>query len=52
MEGADHESTKQAWRHSLRYARKSGAIEPIVDMIRDEVGEQPIAEAYCEDLVR
>ncbi len=49
---ADREQTVQAWRHTLRYARKSNTIEPLTAMIREDgAGDATIAR-YCEELTR
>jgi hypothetical protein len=48
-EGAPEEAV-QAWRHTLRYARRSDAIEPLTDMIRRDAGGDATTERYCEEL--
>lgn len=47
---AQPEEAVQAWRHTLRYARKSGAIEPLTDMIRKDARGDVTTERYCEEL--
>ncbi|MEZ4318702.1 MAG: hypothetical protein R3F61_14405 [Myxococcota bacterium] len=49
-EGAHQEESVQAWRSTLRYARKAGAIEPITQMLRSEAGENPTLARYCDEL--
>ena len=51
-DGAPREESVQAWRKTLRYARKSGAIEPLAEMIRHDAGDDTQVERYCEELVR
>jgi hypothetical protein len=49
-EGTEPEQAVQAWRHTLRYARQSGVIEPLTEMIREDAdGDERIAR-YCEEL--
>ncbi|MCA9567662.1 MAG: hypothetical protein KC656_07460 [Myxococcales bacterium] len=49
-EGAEHAESVQAWRHTLRYARQSDAIEPIAQMIRRDAQGDPLTERYCDEL--
>lgn len=47
---APQEESVQAWRHTLRYARRSNVIEPITEMIRRDAHGDPVAERYCDEL--
>jgi len=49
-EGAAKEESVQAWRKTLRYARKAGAIEPIADMLRADTGHDVRVAQYCDEL--
>ena len=49
-EGSDAAEATQAWRHTLRYARQSGAIEPIAEMIAAEGQHDPKLAEYSEAL--
>jgi hypothetical protein len=44
------EETVQAWRHTLRHARQSDAIEPITEKIRRDAAGNVITEHYCDRL--
>ncbi len=46
----ERDDTVQAWRHTLRYARKSGAIEPVTDMIRNDSKGDTTTARYCDEL--
>lgn len=49
-EQPDTEQAVDAWRHTLRYARKSDAIEPLTDMIRKDGAGDARVEQYCDEL--
>lgn len=49
-EGVAHEEAKQAWRATLRYARKTGAIEPLTELVKSADPEDPRLAALCSDL--
>jgi hypothetical protein len=51
-EGAEPEEAKQAWRHSLRYARKSGAIDRIAGMLRNDPRTDEQIRQYADELTR
>lgn len=51
-EGTEPENAKEAWRHSLRFARKHGAIDGIADMIRQDTGGGPEVERVVQELTR
>jgi len=44
------EETVQAWRHTLRHARRADTIEPITEMIRRDAGGNVVTEHYCDRL--
>lgn len=51
-EGVDTSEATEAWRSTLRYARMSGAIEPLTELIaRAEPGNATL-RAHCDTLKR
>lgn len=48
--GTETEDAKQAWRQTLRYARRSGVIQPLTDMIREDAPNDERIARYCEEL--
>lgn len=51
-EGVPADQAREAWRASLRYARQSGAIEPLTDLIERAEPEDPTLRAHCDALRR
>ncbi len=49
-EGAPKEEAVQAWRKTLRYARKAGAIDGITTMLRSDSEGDTQIERYCDEL--
>lgn len=51
-EGVPAAEAKEAWRQTLRYARKTGAIEPLTALIeRAEPNDEKLG-AHCDALRR
>jgi hypothetical protein len=51
-EGVDHEQAKQAWRATLRYARSSGAIDPLTALVARAEPDDARLAALCRELQR
>jgi hypothetical protein len=51
-EGVPPEEAREAWRHTLRYARTTGAITPLTALVERSDPEDPTLQAHCETLRR
>lgn len=51
-EGVDPTEAKEAWRQTLRYARTTGAIDPLTALVERAEPEDPTLRAHCEALRR
>jgi hypothetical protein len=51
-EGVSPEAAREAWRQTLRYARTTGAIEPLTALVERADPEDPTLKAHCEALRR
>jgi hypothetical protein len=49
-EGVEHEEAKQAWRATLRYARATGAIDPLTELVKSADPEDARLAAHCREL--
>lgn len=49
-EGVAHEDAKQAWRATLRYARRSGAIGSLTELITRSEPDDARLAALCREL--
>ena len=49
-EGVAHEEAKQAWRATLRYARTTGAIEPLTELVARAEPDDARLRELCNDL--
>lgn len=47
---SEPEQAVQAWRHTLRYARDTGAIEPLTEMLRGDAPDDARVARYIEEL--
>lgn len=43
---------REAWRHTLRYAREAGAIEPLTEAVRRSDPSDEVLGRHCDDLRR
>ncbi len=43
---------REAWRHALRYARETGAIEPLTEAVRSADPTDETLGRHCDDLRR
>lgn len=51
-EGVSEPEAREAWRTTLRYARQTGAIEPLTELVSRTEPEDPTLQRHCEDLRR
>jgi hypothetical protein len=51
-EGVDEAEAVEAWRTTLRYARRTGAIEPLTELMEHSHPDDPELHRHCEDLRR
>jgi hypothetical protein len=51
-EGVAPADAKEAWRHTLRYARTTGAIEPLTALVERAEPDDATLRAHCESLRR
>ncbi|MEQ1502258.1 MAG: hypothetical protein ABMB14_08500 [Myxococcota bacterium] len=49
-DGVDPAEATEAWRSSLRYARKTGAIGEVTELIEGAQPEDETLRAHCEAL--
>ncbi|MCB9683591.1 MAG: hypothetical protein H6735_00960 [Alphaproteobacteria bacterium] len=49
-EGVPEDQAREAWRSSLRYARQTGAIDPLTRLIETTEPEDTTLREHCEKL--
>lgn len=50
IEGVDPADATQAWRHTLRYARSTGTVEELTDLIEKADPDDPTLKEACDAL--
>ncbi len=51
-EGVPADEAKEAWRQTLRYARTTGAIEPLTALVERAEPDDGVLRAHCDALRR
>lgn len=51
-DGVSHRKAVAAWRGSLRYARKAGVIEELVDRLKAEAPDDPSLHIVLDEAKR
>lgn len=51
-EGVPHPAATEAWRHTLRFARRTGAIGPLVELISRAEPEDERLREHCRSLTK
>ena len=51
-EGVAPTEATEAWRHTLRYARRTGAIDPLTRLVERTDPEDPTLKEHCDALRR
>ncbi len=49
-EGVEEPAAVDAWRATLRYARRTGAIEPLTDLISNADPSDERLQEHCREL--
>jgi hypothetical protein len=49
-EGVEEPAAVDAWRATLRYARRTGAIEPLTELIGSAVPDDERLQQHCREL--
>jgi len=49
-EGVEPDAAVDAWRSTLRFARTTGAIEPLTELISNADPEDPRLQEHCKEL--
>jgi hypothetical protein len=51
-DGVDPVEATEAWRSTLRYARRTGAIEPLAELLERSEPEDDVLRKHCDTLRR